>query len=271
MISETPGYFPLPKQFRSGSTWTEGASLVLAGTASLYLFGLVVQDFGSAHTGDLLLYAAVGVFFASGVGLLVANRRGRERVTIDDTHVGSRGGELVADHSLIHAAVLTLLACSGSLVGVLVCLGFPSGDAVLPMDSGQRLFFAPVAACCSALMLTYAVLYLARRNSRRITLSPSGIQIPKAVPIQSEIRWSDLKSVEAEHRTNATGVIRLASRGRQPSEIVENRIYAERLSMGAAATYWLIQFYHQHPEFRDELSDERSLTRLLSYGVVEQE
>ncbi len=270
MTSGAHSYFPLPEQYRSGLTWMEGTSFVLVGAASLYLFSLVVQGFGSERTGDLLLYAAVAAFFASGVGLLIANRRGRERVTIDGTRVGCRGGELVAEHSLAHTATLTLMALSGAMVGVLICLGYPSEDAVLPMNSTQRWIFAPVAACCSALMLAYAVLYVARQRSRRLRLSPSGIQVPKVVSFQSGIKWSDLKSIEAEHRTNATGIVRLESRGRQPSEAVKNRIYAERLSMGAAATYWLIRFYHQHPELRAELSDERALERLLSYGVVEQ-
>ncbi|WP_280508093.1 hypothetical protein [Nocardia flavorosea] len=261
----------MPEEFRSGLTWMERISFLLVGAASVYLIFLAVQETGSARTGDILLYLCVAVFFACGIALLVAGKSGRDRVTIDSARLHCRDGELIAEHSLAHRATLVFLMLSGAATGALIFVGYPSEDSVLPMDDGQRLFFAPVAGICCLFMVAYSVLYLARRGSRRLVLSPAGIKVPKVISFESELKWSDLKNVEAEHRTNATGVVRLQSRGRQPAEVVTNRVYAERLSVGAAATYWTIRFYHDHPELRDELSDERAVARLRSYGVVDQE
>ncbi|WP_330178981.1 hypothetical protein OHB26_20990 [Nocardia sp. NBC_01503] len=52
------------------------------------------------------------------------------------------------------------------------------------------------------------------------------------------------------------------------AEIRTASLDAQWPSIGASATYWLVRFYFQHPELRDELADRRATDRIRSYGLV---
>ena len=41
-------------------------------------------------------------------------------------------------------------------------------------------------------------------------------------------------------------------------------------TIGAAATYHLLRFYHDHPQLRDELADHRAVDRIRSFRLMDQ-
>ncbi|MFC6011263.1 hypothetical protein [Nocardia lasii] len=107
------------------------------------------------------------------------------------------------------------------------------------------------------------------RRTRSLTLTPRLLILPGPMFLQRRIRWVDVRSVEVGQSTLAGAVIRVEVRRPRGQRNVRRAVYAERFSVGAAATFQLLRFYHEHPALRPELGDERAVDRLLSYRLLE--
>lgn len=49
------------------------------------------------------------------------------------------------------------------------------------------------------------------------------------------------------------------------------RIPVSPSAIGAPAVYWLLNFYHDNPQLREELKDNRAVERILNYKLFDAE
>lgn len=257
-------FFPIPTE------WQEGLSgIQLLGTVFFAGSGIFVIFHGmsKAASGDLLsasfaISLGLALILLPAVGIF--NNRGRTRISIDNIDTGDSSGSTVIREAAAHVSLMAGLLFSIMVAGATFSVGTWAGWLeYIPMSGGQRAIFPPVALALAVYAMVHLVVYLANGNARRIVLSPSGISVPRGSFYSSDIEWKDLRKIGAEiSRGNAAGLLKLESR---PDRVM--RIPVSSMAIGGPATYWMLRFYHDSPQFRGELADGRAATRMSAYDL----
>ena len=97
-----------------------------------------------------------------------------------------------------------------------------------------------------------------------LVISGVGCQVPKS---NIDLPWADIERVRPSplRGDNREGWWVSLVPDRRSDEI-----RVDDTCLGPLPTFWLMDFYHRHPELRDELSDARVLRRLRDGSLVEQ-
>ncbi|WP_280414703.1 hypothetical protein [Nocardia carnea] len=258
------GFFPPPRELRGNlNGWTYPAVFLVAILATF----LAAQAALSLDSGEPLLTAlhiAATVWLASFLPMISATSRGRSRIRVDGARFASDRGALVVRRSLGYEIALVICFLSPAALCAIYGIGVLTGNLTL------RLPIPPwLAITVAVVLLGYLAIYARRPEIRRLVLTPMHIVVPTKTSIGNRVSWTAVERVAVQSRNNSKGTIRIESPGRRPGRTSVKRIHAEKLSIGAAGTYWLIRYYHEHPEARAELSDDRAVERLRNYGVVD--
>lgn len=201
--------------------------------------------------------------------LIAAGCNGRRRIHVDDAKILNGDGSLVVPPARgYRLAALLSMGCAGPGC-LLFSVGTWTDTLDLPLSPGQRAIFPPMLFVIALVSFGHTIFYVMWRRAQVLEVSPAQIVLPVAVPLSWKVRWVDLKSVQMGPSQLGNAVIRLEVRqpGRQP--VKKRNIYAERFSIGAAATYHLLRFYHDHPQLREELADHRAADRIRSYRLMD--
>lgn len=260
-------YFPPPRELRGN---LNGWAYVVIFLAAVLVTILLAQAIASLDSGEPLrpwFYTSTAVWVVSLLVMLSAFSRGRTRLEIKSTRFEHDQGGLVIRRSLAYE-IATIL-CSGSLAAACALLGIGTHSDSLTLPLHPPI--PPWAALATAVAaFAYLVVYLTRPQAHRLVLRPGYIVFPTIIRPVKLLGWAAVSGVTIVSHNSCQGTVRLESPSRNPRRPKRERIRAEKLSIGSAATYWLIRFYHEHPELRTELSDERAVERLRSYAVVEE-
>lgn len=259
-------YFPPTRELRANPHgWTYPAVFLVAVLAT-FLLAQAWLALGADEPLRPALHIAAAVWVASFLPMLSATSRGRTRIRIEGARFASENGALVVRRSLGYE--VALVTCSGSLAVLCAIFGIGTwqGILTLPLHPPVPPWLALTAA---GLVLVYLGGYALRPEMRRLVLTPMHIVLPTKTSVGNMVSWTAIERIAVVSRNNSKGTIRIESPGRKPGRTVTKRIHAEKLSIGSAATYWLVRFYHDHPELRAELSDDRAVVRLRTYSLVE--
>ncbi|WAC57595.1 hypothetical protein [Gordonia sp. SL306] len=143
--------------------------------------------------------------------------------------------------------------------------GMWSGLMSLPVSGAGFTTVYPAAGLILGGLCLFE-LYGRGRRSRRdfLVLSPSAIAIT-ANDKRIEIAWESMNELTlVDSKRSAQAGTRVQWSAAKPS------IRIDETCLGAPATLWLLDFYHRHPELRDELSDKRAVARLRNGALVEE-
>ncbi|MEU1983912.1 hypothetical protein [Nocardia sp. NPDC019395] len=260
------GYFPPPRELRGNlNGWTYPAVFLVAILATF----LLAQAGLTLDSGEPLLTAfhiSAAVWVASFLPMLSATSRGRSRIRIDGARFADDRGTLVVRRSLGYEVALVTSFLSLATFCAIFGIGTWTETLTLPLHPPIPSWLAIAVA---ALLLGYLGLYARRPEIRRLVLTPMHIVLPTKTSIGNRVSWTEVEQIAVVSRNNSKGTIRIQSPGRRAGRSTTKRIHAEKLSIGSAGTYWLIRYYHEHPEARAELSDNRAVERLREYGVVD--
>ncbi|WP_328391774.1 hypothetical protein [Nocardia sp. NBC_00416] len=258
-------FFPPPRELRGNlNGWTYPAVFLVAVLATF----LLAQAALALDSGEPLrpaLHIATAAWVASYLPMLSATSRGRSRIRIEGARFANDQDALVVRRSLGYE--VALVVCFLSLAALCAIFGFGTWTHTLTVPL-QPLVPPWLALGTAALVLLYLCLYARRPEIRRLVLTPMHIVLPTKTSVGNMVSWTSIERIEVVSRNNSKGTIRLSAPGRKPGRAVTKRIHAEKLSIGSAATYWLIRFYHENPDLRAELTDDRAAERLRAYAVV---
>lgn len=260
-------YFPPPRKLRGN---LNGWTYLVVFSAAVLVTILSAQAIASMDSGQPLrpwFYTSVAVWLVSLLVMLSAFSRGRTRLELKSNRFEHERGGLVIRRSLAYEIAAVL--CLGSLAAACALFGIGThrDSLTVPLRPPVPAWAALAVAVAT---FAYLVVYLARPQAHRLVLRPGYIVFPTIVRPVKLLGWADVSGVTVVSHNSCQGTVRLESPSRKPKRPKRTHIRAEKLSIGSSATYWLIRFYHRHPELRDELSDERAVERLRSYAVVEE-
>ncbi|MBF6332338.1 hypothetical protein [Nocardia transvalensis] len=145
----------------------------------------------------------------------------------------------------------------GTWAGVLDIEESPAGNAA----------YAPFTLALAVLATILLIVYASRGSVGEIKLSPTGVCTPNHFFGNTCTKWRDIGRV-SPHESRSYTVVLQFSTSRIHSRPGINLGVAE-YAIGASAVYWLLRFYHEHPELRAELADHRAAERVRSYRLVE--
>ncbi|MBF6177293.1 hypothetical protein [Nocardia otitidiscaviarum] len=202
-------------------------------------------------------------------GLAMVRNTGRARV--DEASIRLCDEATVVDPApYIKSSRIGMILCLIP-AGVIFTYGAWSGDLNIPLTGGQRIFF-PFGAIFTVLWAFYEGSQLRKKKAMDLTLSPSSLSYPRPSSGMGSVDWGSIEEVSSgieKGRRNKPYEVILKMAGSSKSEY--RVINAHIPSIGAAATYWLIRFYHKHPELREELADHRAGDRIRAYRLIDQD
>ncbi|GEE03598.1 hypothetical protein nbrc107696_40440 [Gordonia spumicola] len=138
------------------------------------------------------------------------------------------------------------------------------------MNVWRRMLFPAVGTVTAIAIVRDVAFRLSVLDSGTVGLTPTRISVDKSFTSVQDIRWDDITSVTPDDgrgdRARRLKIIVTGSRA-EPSLV----IFPDDLTIGARATFWLVDFYWRHPEARSELSDDRVLARLRDGSLVERD
>ncbi|MET8799665.1 hypothetical protein ABZV91_25125 [Nocardia sp. NPDC004568] len=258
-------YFPPPRELRGNlNGWTYPAVFLVAVLAT-FLLAQAALALDSGQPLQPAIHIAAAVWVASYLPMLSATSRGRSRIRIEGARFASDQDTLVIRRSLGYE--VALVVCFLSLAAVCAIFGIGTWTGTLTLNPHPPVPPWP-ALVAAVLLLLYLCVYARRPEIRRLVLTPMHIVLPTKTSVANMVSWTSIEQIEVVSRNNSKGTIRISRPGRRPGRLVTKRIHAEKLSIGSAATYWLIRFYHENPDLRAELADARAAERLRRYAVV---
>lgn len=258
-------YFPPPRELRRNlNGWTYPAVFLVAVLAT-FLLAQAALALDSGEPLQPAIHIAAAIWVASYLPMLSATSRGRSRIRIEGARFANDQDALVVRRSLGYE--VALVVCFLGLATVCAIFGIGTWTGTLTLNPSPPVPPGPAVAAAAAVLL-YLCVYARRPEIRRLVLTPMHIVLPSKTSVANMVSWTSIEQIEVVSRNNSKGTIRISRPGRKPARSATKRIHAEKLSIGSAATYWLIRFYHENPDLRDELTDERAVERLRTYAVV---
>ncbi|MCP9618901.1 hypothetical protein FOH10_09985 [Nocardia otitidiscaviarum] len=159
-----------------------------------------------------------------------------------------------------------LLACT-----VVSCTTVLAADVLteLPPSASARAPAPIVLAVIVVVTALYLPCYVLNRSIRRLTLTSRAVTVPRGLlPFAASIAWKDIVAITPLPQ-HESGMLKLDVRSyRHPTPRVL-RVDVRFMKIGAPATYWLLRFYHEHPEHRGELNDHRAAERVRTYRLLD--
>ena len=257
-------YFPPPRELRGNlGGWTYPAVFLVAILAT-FLLAQSVLAVGSEQALLPAFYLSAAVFSASFLPMLSAISRGRSRMRIEGARFASDDGTLVLRRSLGYEIAVVISCIALAVCCTIFGIGARRGELTLPVPVPSW-----AALTVAVLIVAYLVVHAARRDRRRLVLTPLHIVVPSKISVGNRISWTEIDDIAVVSHNNVKGIVALTTPGRRAERPARKRIHAEKLSIGSAATYWLIRFYHEHPQLRAELADHRAAERLRRYAVLD--
>ncbi|MGW5387051.1 hypothetical protein [Nocardia sp. NPDC003963] len=258
-------YFPPPRELRGNlNGWTYPAVFLVA-VLTTFLLAQAALALDSGEPLQPAIHIAAAVWVASYLPMLSATSRGRSRIRIEGARFANDEDALVIRRSLGYEVALVICFLSLATLCAIFGIGTWTGTLTLHPHPPVPPWLAVAAA---GAVLLYLYFYARRPEIRRLVLTPMHIVLPTKTSVANMVSWTSIEQIEVVSRNNSKGTIRISRPGRKPGRSVTKRIHAEKLSIGSAATYWLIRFYHENPDLRVELTDERAAERLRTYTVV---
>ncbi|MGW5749990.1 hypothetical protein [Nocardia rhamnosiphila] len=258
-------YFPPPRELWGNlNGWTYPAVFLVAVLAT-FLLAQAALALDSGQPLQPAFHIAAAVWVASYLPMLSATSRGRSRIRIEGARFANAQDTLEIRRSLGYE--VALVVCFLGLATLCAIFGIGTWTGTLTLNPHPPI--PPwVALTAAGLVLLYLCVYARRPEIRRLVLTPMHIVLPTKTSVANMVSWTSIEQIEVVSRNNSKGTIRISRPGRKPGRRITKRIHAEKLSIGSAATYWVIRFYHENPDLRVELADERAAARLRSYAVV---
>ena len=155
------------------------------------------------------------------------------------------------------------------VTGLIFSIGTWTRTLDIPISPGFATFYPPFMLAAVVLASTMMARTWMRRNSLGQLRLGARTLYYEAGRADEELPWSQVQGMSINSprigRSSSAGcVIHLhPTTGPRPIEIATNM-----LSTGCAPTYWLVKYYVEHPEDREELGDQRAIDRLMSGRVV---
>ncbi|WP_336087659.1 hypothetical protein [Nocardia sp. SSK8] len=264
-------FYPLPRELHSELGIREYLGLSMMAAFGIYLLFLSGSSSVDREWLRAAFFTTSGMTCIGFLALIWSGYSGRRRITVEGTSVLPGKNGLVIPWSRPHLYA-TLLAF-GSLVpaGLLLSIGLWSGLLDIPLTAGQAGIFSIIGLPLSLLAIGVIAVHVSMQRTRSLIISPTELTFPGVLSMQRTVRWADVRSIEMGPSTLGNAVVRLEVRRSGGQNNSKRAIYAERFSIGAAATFQLIRFYHDHPRSRDELGDNRSADRILTYGLMDED
>ena len=208
-------------------------------TRAEYLSGLVALGFGLFAVGFVAML------------LVVVGKRTNPRATSDDAGTTFRP-DFKVDGFLMISSVAAFL-------GMLVYAIFASqGMLVIPVPSGNQRQY--VYACIAGVLVGLPSMWqiVKQRGMSRLRMTTKGIEVGGAVSTNRH-SWDEVTNVADRPRNGrrSTGTTYILTANGHTRTLP-----SDWYTPGGRELRELVQFYWQHPEARDELTDGRAVRRL---------
>ncbi|MCP2174744.1 hypothetical protein [Williamsia maris] len=217
---------------------------------------------------DTTFYLVTAVACIATIGIMAQPVQMYRRRELDDPDIAIRDGGLWIEQRGRDLVVQLILIASSASAGLIFAIGQWTGTLGVPVSRG----FAIAAPLLAVLVAVYGsiqlVLLLAREFAMStVVLSPDRVRVIYGISDRT-LPWAEIShlsintpAIGRRHAIDCLVHLRV-SEGRSLD------INTNWLSTGCAPTYWLLKFYFEHPEHRDELGDQRAVDRLMSGRVV---
>ncbi|MFC6012508.1 hypothetical protein [Nocardia lasii] len=269
MSAEKEFSYPAPGEWETARWWEYPFLAFIAG------FGvfLLLQAVGSTEQSEW----SKAIFFISlgltsvlmCVHLLLLIRQSHNKPPVLSRVSVTDGRLSIKSARPIELTNIAMLLC-GTVAASVFIVTVPSGEMDLPLTDGQRTFFPFFAGAA----LVYGVIDLLRSVTQapigRLIITPTEISFKRTFAGRTTLNFSDITdvTVPAGGRSKVSSVsVKCGPEGSGQGAGLDPRWP----SVGAAATFWLVRFYHRHPELRDELADHRVIDRIESGGLLDPE
>lgn len=269
MMTHSVARYPLPPGQAAGPNrrlvLTAALFLPVAVCVSAYL---AVTELNAGHYVSSIISTGFAISLV-GIGWAIVSADRRSRLEVPDlSAVECRDNSTVLGCSkrfmLAGAAIFFLLSASLVLAGVAKWIGWSS----LPMTSGGAILYPPIMLAVGSAGVALVLWGSVRTRKPMVRLSPTSLSVRKEIWGSIEHSWDAIADVSLP-RSGASN-----ERRGYVEEVRKNLppylIRADRLSLGLPATYWLLDFYIDRPELRDELADGRAIGRLRDGSVITQ-
>ncbi len=265
----TRDVFPLPTKWSTRPLVALTIAAVLfAGVGVWWVVAAVLSALDSEWLRSIFLVFAGGAFLALGATPLTANRTYQRldpsvaRISIIDKSM-----RILPDRA--QQIVSMGLAVMFVVAGFIFAIGTWTSTLDISMSPGFAVFF-PLFALSTALLASAMLARTWRRGRTYGQLLLGSLHISHETgERKTELMWRDIVHVSINSpRMGRTGSPACMfylhpADGTPPLAVTTNM-----LSTGCVPTYWLLRYYFEHPEDRDELGDQRSIDRLMSGRVV---
>ncbi len=261
-------YYPFPEGWGGeGLTGMEWVGLVVFSPVGVYLVVSGIRTIEQYRWPTTAFLISSGVLFLCLCALAPTRQRTRGRLHVDGDEIAATAGRTV-----IAQSAATTLAMTG-LLGCTIVAGSTAlaGDvlAELPASASARAPAPIVLAVIVAVTALYLPCYVLNKSIRRLTLTSRAVTVPRGLHLfPTSIAWADIVAI-TPLPLHESGTLRLDVRSyRHPTPRVL-RVDVRFMKIGAPATYWLLRFYHEHPEHRGELNDHRAAERVRTYRLLD--
>ncbi|MGC4932887.1 hypothetical protein ACLQ3C_04320 [Gordonia sp. DT30] len=151
-----------------------------------------------------------------------------------------------------------------------------TGELDLSFTEHSPKPFSPYAFVVVAALCAFEAIRLSVRRGPALTVSPRGLVVGKGGR-RAEWTWDAVTTIEPRgvpvEGSRRHGAWLTIGDGdlepQRPDPLPLDPIRLDAAWLGAPVTFWLVDFYHRHPELRHELGDGRVLGRLADGSLVE--
>ncbi|WP_188491089.1 hypothetical protein [Williamsia phyllosphaerae] len=261
--------FPLPNKWSTRPLVALTIAAVLfAGVGVWFLVAALLSALDVDWLRSIFLVFTGGAFVALGAIPATANRvyqsddPSTARILFTDNRL-----RILPDRA--QQIVSLSLGVMFVVAAFIFAIGTWTSTLDLPISPGFAVFYPPFALGTAVLVMTMLFRVWRRGGSYgQLALDPVSVS-HESGELRTELHWADIAAFSINRpRMGRTGsaacmIYLQPADGTPPLAVTTNM-----LSTGCAPTYWLLKYYFEHPEHRDELGDQRAVDRLMSGRVV---
>jgi hypothetical protein len=256
------GNFPKPIVWQPPSKYLAALRYVVFGSFGVVMLVAGVVD--CVH-GDLLralFLGAIGAWFVTMVLGVVLARTVYDSDDLRYAVLDSRAHALRVNYATGVEVMVAATLVAGVLGGTLFLIGVWSDWFELPLSSREERHLGIPFVALTVVSLVQLALGVHRGRMGGIELSPTGVRQLASFG-HADHAWESIAAITATDPTSrkrgnaGTMFLRPHNSGERPA-----RLDTGGLSIGSGAAYWLVKFYFEHPELREELADGRAEARL---------
>jgi len=243
-------------------------ALSLIGVGCWWSVAAVISGIDGDALRSVFLFSAAAALFAMS-SLFFVNDLTYRRARVEQARITVGPEGICIFPATRQRTVQTAFLLTFTVAGLIFSIGTWTRTLDIPISPGFAVFYPPFMLSGVVLVLTMtARTWLRGTSLGLLRIGPQTVHYEAGLA-DGELSWDQctgmsINSPRIGRSSVAACVIYLHSTdAAKPMAITTNM-----LSTGCAPTYWLLKYYFEHPEHRDELADQRAVDRLMSGRVV---